>query len=73
MMAGCFPSVPAARSQARAGDRELIESIQKLMAAGAVDHTIFWRRLSQAVAAGGFEIRTDLGESRNAWVRYFLQ
>lgn len=25
------------------------------------------------VAAGGFEIRNDLGESRNAWVRYFLQ
>ena len=25
------------------------------------------------VAAGGFETRTDLGEFRNAWVRYFLQ
>ncbi len=58
-------------AQARAGDRELIESIQKLMAAGAVDHTIFWRRLSQAVAGGGFEPVRDLfadRESLDGWL-----
>jgi hypothetical protein len=38
---------------AQPGDRELIDGIQKLMAAGAVDYTIFWRRLSHAVAGGG--------------------
>ncbi|MGE0332570.1 MAG: YdiU family protein [Ramlibacter sp.] len=51
---------------AREGDRELIETIQKLMAAGAVDHTIFWRRLSQAVAGGDFEPVRDLFADRGA-------
>jgi len=32
------------------GDAELTESLMKLMAADAVDFTIFWRRLSHAVA-----------------------
>jgi uncharacterized protein YdiU (UPF0061 family) len=53
----------------RDGDRELIESIQKLMAASAVDHTIFWRRLSHAVAggeAGAWEPVRDLFPDREA-------
>lgn len=56
---------------AREGDRELIEGIQKLMAAGAVDHTIFWRRLSHAVAAGDYEPVRDLFPDRaglDAWL-----
>ena len=56
---------------ARDGDRELIESIQKLMAAGAVDHTIFWRRLSHAVSGGEYEPVRDLFPDRaalDAWL-----
>jgi uncharacterized protein YdiU (UPF0061 family) len=56
------------------GDRELIEDIQKLMAAGAVDHTIFWRRLSHAVAGGGHEPVRDLFPDRaalDAWLRRY--
>jgi len=56
---------------AHEGDRELIETIQKLMAAGAVDHTIFWRRLSHAVAGGDFEPVRDLFADRaglDAWL-----
>lgn len=51
---------------ARDGDRELIESIQKLMAASAVDYTIFWRRLSDAAAAGDYEPVRDLFADRAA-------
>ncbi len=56
---------------ARDGDRGLIEGIQKLMAAGAVDHTIFWRRLSHAVAEGEYEPVRDLFPDRaalDAWL-----
>lgn len=49
---------------ARDGDRELMEGIQKLMATGAVDYTIFWRRLSHAVADGRFEPVRDLFADR---------
>jgi len=35
---------------ARPGDRELIADLLKLLADGRVDYTIFWRRLSMAVA-----------------------
>ena len=58
-------------ASAQDGDRELIESIQKLMAAGAVDHTIFWRRLSHAVAGGEYEPVRDLFPDRaalDAWL-----
>jgi uncharacterized protein YdiU (UPF0061 family) len=73
-----FPRELEARMRAKLGlagtqdgDRELIESIQKLMAAGAVDHTIFWRRLSHAVAAGDYEPVRDLFPDRaalDAWL-----
>lgn len=36
-------------AQVQAGDAELTESLMKLLAADAVDFTIFWRRLSRAV------------------------
>jgi uncharacterized protein YdiU (UPF0061 family) len=73
-----FPRELEGRMRAKLGlatvqgsDRELIESIQKLMAAGAVDHTIFWRRLSHAVAGGEYEPVRDLFPDRaalDAWL-----
>ncbi len=49
-------------SAAQAGDAELIESVLNLLSAGAVDFTIFWRRLGQAVAASA-----ELGPVDSAW------
>ena len=55
-----FPRELEARMRAKLGlptphetDRELIEGVLKLLAQGRVDYTIFWRRLSQHVAASG--------------------
>ena len=48
------------------GDAELTEALMKLMAADAVDFTIFWRRLSHAVA-GGLEPVRDLFLQRDAF------
>ena len=50
----------------QAGDAELTEGLMKLMAADAVDFTIFWRRLSHAVA-GGLEPVRDLFLQRDAF------
>ena len=50
----------------QAGDAELTEGLMKLMAADAVDCTIFWRRLSHAVA-GGLEPVRDLFLQRDAF------
>jgi len=44
------------------GDAELTESLMKLMAADAVDFTIFWRRLSHAVSG-------DLGPVRDLFLQ----
>ena len=48
------------------GDAELTESVMKLMAADAVDFTIFWRRLSRATA-GALEPVRDLFLQREAF------
>lgn len=48
------------------GDAELTESLMKLMAADAVDFTIFWRRLSHAVT-GNLEPVRDLFLQREAF------
>jgi uncharacterized protein YdiU (UPF0061 family) len=48
------------------GDAELTESLMKLMAADAVDFTIFWRRLSRAVA-GPLDAVRDLFLQREAF------
>ncbi|WP_236574096.1 protein adenylyltransferase SelO [Hydrogenophaga sp. PBL-H3] len=48
------------------GDAELTEALMKLMAADAVDFTIFWRRLSHAVA-GTLEPVRDLFLQRVAF------
>jgi uncharacterized protein YdiU (UPF0061 family) len=48
------------------GDAELTESLMKLMAADAVDFTIFWRRLSHAVT-GNLEPVRDMFLQRDAF------
>ena len=56
----------------RPGDRELVEGVLQLLAAGAVDYPVFWRRLSRFAAAGGAELVRDLFLDRNAfdsWLR----
>ncbi|MBX3587500.1 MAG: YdiU family protein [Ramlibacter sp.] len=60
-------------AEAREGDRGLIESILKLLAAGRVDYTIFWRRLSAHVAGGSAEPVRDLFADRAALDAWLLQ
>lgn len=56
------------------GDAPLVDDLLALLAAGAVDYTIFWHRLSQAVAARDFSPVRDLFLDRAGWdawaVRY---
>ncbi len=40
-------------AETRDGDRDLVDASLRLLAAERTDHTIFWRRLSDAMAAGG--------------------
>jgi len=57
------------------GDAELTESLMKLMAADAVDFTIFWRRLSHAVSGDLGPVR-DLflqREAFDAWAARWLE
>jgi uncharacterized protein YdiU (UPF0061 family) len=57
-------------ADAQEGDRVLIERILQLMAKDRVDFTIFWRRLSHAVADGKVEPVRDLfldREGFDAW------
>jgi len=58
------------------GDRALIEDVLKLLAAGKVDYTIFWRRLSQHMADGNAEPVRDLFLDRagfDAWLLSFSE
>lgn len=52
--------------RAEAGDRALCEDLLRPLAQNKVDHTIFWRRLSHAVAGGDFEPVRDLFLDRAA-------
>ncbi|MES3003086.1 MAG: YdiU family protein [Pseudomonadota bacterium] len=54
-------------SDARDGDRELVEGILKLLAQDKVDYTIFWRRLSRHVADSSLEPVRDLFLDRDAF------
>jgi len=54
-------------ADAREGDRELIEATLKMLAAGRVDYTIFWRRLSRLVAGDGADPVRDLFLDREAF------
>ncbi|WP_445288389.1 protein adenylyltransferase SelO [Variovorax atrisoli] len=62
--------------EAAEGDRPLIEGVLKLLAAGKVDYTIFWRRLSGYTADGNVEPVRDLFLDRagfDAWLLSFSQ
>ncbi|MBG9386905.1 protein adenylyltransferase SelO [Caenimonas aquaedulcis] len=62
-------------ADARDGDRALIEDILKLLAQDGVDYTIFWRRLSHAVADGPGEATRDLFLDRpafDAWLARYI-
>ena len=61
-----------AKAQVQAGDAELTESLMKLLAADAVDFTIFWRRLSRAVG-GALEPVRDLFLQREAFDAWALR
>jgi uncharacterized protein YdiU (UPF0061 family) len=61
-------------SDAREGDRELVEGILQLMAKDKVDYTIFWRRLSRHVAGDPADAVRDLfldRESFDGWRRQY--
>ncbi|WP_295984296.1 YdiU family protein [uncultured Variovorax sp.] len=60
--------------EAADGDRQLVEGVLKLLAAGKVDYTIFWRRLSGYMADGNVEPVRDLLLDRagfDAWLLSF--
>ena len=54
------------------GDKALIEGILQLLAKNKVDFTIFWRRLSDAVASGSFEPVQDLFFDRQSYAAWVL-
>ncbi|MBC7719633.1 MAG: YdiU family protein, partial [Chitinophagaceae bacterium] len=61
---------------AHAGDKALIESTFKLLAANKVDYTIFWRRLSSFTPDSGHESLRDMffdRESFNAWALQYSE
>jgi serine/tyrosine/threonine adenylyltransferase len=78
-----FPRELEARMRARLGlaqqvpeDRQRIEGILALLAAGRVDWTIFWRRLAEGVAGGDLAPARDLFPDRaafDAWARDYLE
>ena len=53
-------------TQAQDSSEALVEPLLQLLAQNAVDYTIFWRRLSHAVAEGQFEPVRDLFADRAA-------
>ena len=58
-------------TQAQESSEALVEPLLQLLAQNAVDYTIFWRRLSHAVAEGQFEPVRDLFADRaaiDAWL-----
>ncbi|TWO70120.1 YdiU family protein [Caenimonas sedimenti] len=76
-----FPRELEARMRAKLGladeqpgDRELIEGVLKLLAAGRVDYPIFWRRLSHFVGGAGVDSLRDLFLDRqgfDGWLRLY--
>jgi serine/tyrosine/threonine adenylyltransferase len=60
-------------AQSRAGDRELIESVLKLLAQDKVDYTIFWRTLSGYAGGAPAESVRDLFLDRAAADAWLLQ
>jgi uncharacterized protein YdiU (UPF0061 family) len=60
-------------AQEQPGDRELVEGILKLLAAGRVDYPIFWRRLSRFVAGDSLDPVRDLFLDREGFDSWRLQ
>ncbi len=59
-------------------DWQLVEDLLQLLAAERVDYTLFWRRLSQALASGGADLDAvqDLFIDRarwQAWLKRYVQ
>lgn len=59
-------------TQAQESSEALVEPLLQLLAQNAVDYTIFWRRLSRAVAQGQFEPVRDLFADRAAFDAWLL-
>ena len=59
-------------TQAQDSSEALVEPLLQLLAQNAVDYTIFWRRLSHAVAEGQFEPVRDLFADRMAFDAWLL-
>ena len=59
-------------TQAQDSSEALVEPLLQLLAQNAVDYTIFWRRLSHAVAQGQFEPVRDLFADRAAFDTWLL-
>ena len=59
-------------TQAQDSSAALVEPLLQLLAQNAVDYTIFWRRLSHAVAEGQFEPVRDLFADRAAFDAWLL-
>ncbi len=57
---------------AHAGEAAVMDALLPLLAANAVDYTIFWRRLSHAVAHRDFEPVRDLFADRAAFDAWLL-
>ena len=78
-----FPAALLQRMGAKLGlelvqddDRVLVDGILKLLAAGRVDYTIFWHRLTHCVAGGDIAPVRDLFLDRSgfdAWVQVYRQ
>ncbi|SFC61729.1 Uncharacterized conserved protein YdiU, UPF0061 family [Polaromonas sp. OV174] len=78
-----FPDALQARMRAKLGladvqaeDKELIDSIFRLLASNKVDYTIFWRRLCAFTPQSGHEPLRDLffdRESFNAWALQYSE
>jgi uncharacterized protein YdiU (UPF0061 family) len=60
-------------TEAREGDGALVDDILALLAANAVDYSIFWRRLSQAAADGQLESVRDLFADRTGLDQWLLR
>ena len=58
--------------RAQDSSEALVEPLLQLLAQNAVDYTIFWRRLSHAVAEGQFEPVRDLFADRAAFDAWLL-
>ena len=59
-------------TQAQDSSEALVEPLLQFLAQNAVDYTIFWRRLSHAVAEGQFEPVRDLFADRAAFDAWLL-